>query len=688
MVRNFCERSMVTSTDGSGAQWHSDLKPLLREIMLTLLGNLWDTVDLLSGFLLIICVETIQIHGQKGDGCGHTVMGPQSGTLASRNFPGTYPNGTHCEWRLRVPERRMLQLAFGDFDLELTPGCKQGSLTIIPGDGAPSLGPLCGHLNTTWRRLTINSSEVTVLFVTGTHRSGRGFLLSYATDQQTDLISCMERGTYYTSQQFRAFCPAGCRDVMGDIWGQSEQGYRDTSVLCKAAVHAGVVSDALGGSIDVSREKSITLYESSFANGLLSKTGIFWYSFCALSTDCHTPLNISSFNASSIWEEVDNLGRQVLWFPGKRDSRGHGLPWVASRSDIKPWLEVQLQGKSNITGIITKGSSSGSTSFYVKAYVLLYSKDRKNWRAYKAANSKEKKVFEGNSDSSQEVLNSLIPPVVAQYLLLRPQEWHNQPATHIRVLGCRVIQLRTAIIPKIVTPTTTTHKIPVLEVPKINDMEQNFSQTVVVALAVALLLALCVCLLLVGLQWKKRYSCNSLQEKNSALSEELIPYPLERSINDPLPPPPLNDYAEPDLLVTGPKLGSTFRPPADDGYTTPLIVNHYDVPGKVHEYAEPLPPEPEYATPFSDQPPDSLVLHPPPERNLRLVHVIPPVQTGWTSQGDTLPPAQYDCPSHRMAPNGYLTPFSETISMKKESVLYSEQQSANSLPQHTYNLPL
>ena len=44
-----------------------------------------------------------------------------------------------------------------------------------------------------------------------------------------------------------------------------------TSVLCKAAVHAGVIADELGGQVTLSREKGITLYESAFANGLHSK---------------------------------------------------------------------------------------------------------------------------------------------------------------------------------------------------------------------------------------------------------------------------------------------------------------------------------------------------------------------------------------------------------------------------------
>lgn len=87
------------------------------------------------------------------------------------------------------------------------------------------------------------------------------------------------------------------------MWGSWEQGYRDvstegfgpgfrrggdeegspvshvpppppplqTSVLCRSAVHAGVISDGQGGHVAVTRGRSLTLYESTFANGILSK---------------------------------------------------------------------------------------------------------------------------------------------------------------------------------------------------------------------------------------------------------------------------------------------------------------------------------------------------------------------------------------------------------------------------------
>lgn len=64
-------------------------------------------------------------------------------------------------------------------------------------------------------------------------------------------------------------CPTGCS---GLPWGAALTPCSlQTSVLCKAAVHAGVIADELGGQVTLSREKGITLYEAAFANGLHSK---------------------------------------------------------------------------------------------------------------------------------------------------------------------------------------------------------------------------------------------------------------------------------------------------------------------------------------------------------------------------------------------------------------------------------
>ncbi|XP_060906879.1 discoidin, CUB and LCCL domain-containing protein 1 isoform X2 [Labrus mixtus] len=650
--------------------------------------NIWDAVkSFVAGFWITISVCSVCVHGQEGNGCGHTVLGTESGTLASQNYPGTYPSNTWCMWRLRVPEGRMLRLLFGDFDIENSPGCRNGSLVITDKNrGEQILGPVCGRLDASQRNVTLRSNEVMITFRSGPHLSGRGFLLSYATDQYPDLISCLQRGSHFSWQHFSMYCPAGCKDVTGDVWGNSEQGYRDTSVLCKAAVHAGAVADSLGGHVTVKREKSLRLYESTFANGILSIMGSISEKKLLFSQECKNILSVSGLNASSFRDKQSQEGT-TFWSSRNMGTGHEALTWVADSNDPDPWVELEISDRSTITGIITIGSNE----YYIESFILLFSKDRKNWKLYKGALSKEKKVFKAYTDGHLRVLNSLFPPVVARFVRLQPLSWHGRASTQVQVLGCPVAKVtprsRSGIeSPSIKvnmdtprpSPTPATTKGPVLVETRLSS-----SQPVIVAVGVVLALIMCGSCLLAGVWWKRRKkesqmkyslptSCQSFQAKSLPCPQsELISYPLERNVHDALPSPPLNDYAEP---AVGQKVGSTFRPSSDEGYTTPFSFSHYDTPGSLPEYAEPLPPEPEYATPFSEQPSES---HGPP---------VPALSAGTR----TIPSrSQYDCPSHRMLSNGYCTPALHTNGPRPISVVYAEPKSCDSLLQkHTYEEPL
>uniref|UniRef100_UPI0037E72EBC discoidin, CUB and LCCL domain-containing protein 1 isoform X2 n=1 Tax=Semicossyphus pulcher TaxID=241346 RepID=UPI0037E72EBC len=655
--------------------------------MLAKWENIRDAVkSLIAGFWITFSVCSFGVHGQEGNGCGHTVLGTESGTLASQNYPGTYPSNTWCKWRLRVPEGRMLRLLFGDFDIESSPGCSNGSLVISDKNGEQSLGPVCGRLDASQKNVTLRSNEVTLTFKSGPHRSGRGFLLSYATDKYPDLISCLKRGSHFSWQRVSAYCPAGCKNVTGDIWGNSEQGYRDTSVLCKAAVHAGAASDSLGGHVSVNRERSITRYESAFANGVLSKMGSLSEKMLLFSQECNNILSVSGLNASSFRDKTSQE-HTTFWSSRNMGSSHEFLPWAADSNDADPWVELELSERSTITGVIT----TGSNKYYIEAFILLFSKDRKNWKLYKGALSKEKKVFQAYTDGHLRVLNSLFPPVVARFVRLQPLRWHGRASSQVQVLGCPVAKVTprsrsAADSPSIKVSVGTSRPSPAptpTEGPVLVETRLSSSQPVIVAVGVVLALIMCGSCLLAGVWWKRRKkesqmkyslptSCQSFQAKSLPCSQsELISYPLERNVHDALPSPPLNDYAEP---AVGQKVGSTFRPSSDEGYTTPFTFTHYDTPGNLPEYAEPLPPEPEYATPFSELPSES---HGPP---------VPAPSAGTRTTSSR---SQYDCPSHRMLSNGYCTPALHANGPRPVSVVYAEPKSCDSLLQkHTYEEPL
>uniref|UniRef100_A0A3Q3J878 Uncharacterized protein n=1 Tax=Monopterus albus TaxID=43700 RepID=A0A3Q3J878_MONAL len=599
----------------------------------------------------------------SGNGCGHTLLGPESGTLASQNYPGTYPSNTWCHWRLRAPEGRTLRLLFGDFDVESSPGCSNGSLVITDKNGKPSLGPVCGKLDATLKNVTLKSNEVTVTFKSGPHHSGRGFLLSYATDQYPDLISCLQRGSHFSSQRLTVYCPAGCKNVTGDVWGNSEQGYRDTSVLCKSAVHAGTAADRLGGRVTVTRERSLTLYESTFANGIVSKT-LVYVAICK------------------------NTSFHRRFWPSRNMVSSHDfLSWAADSNDPNPWVELELSDNSTIKGIITTGSNED----YIESYILLFSKDRKHWKPYRSARSKERKLFQAYTDGHFRVLNSFFPPVVARFVRLQPLNWHGRASAQVQVLGCPFAKATPRSHPD--GNTCVPVCVPV-----------GSSPPVVVAVGVVLGLIMCGCCLLAGVWWKRSIfqssvkkhltmcvcvshtsGCQSFEAKSLPCSHsELISYPLEPLSASPIPP--LN-YAEPAVAAIGQKVGSTFRPSSDQGYTAPFTLSHYDTPGTLPEYAEPLPPEPEYATPFSEQsaeanlPTLTGILH-----SKAYGSPTPEPTTGAKTKSSH---TQYDCPSHRMLSNGYCTPVLQASGPRPLCVVYAEPKSCDALLQkHTYEKPL
>ncbi|KAM7029297.1 transcription initiation factor TFIID subunit 12 isoform 2-T2 [Acridotheres tristis] len=578
-------------------------------------GALVLALALLRRCLLLGPLGLRSAGAQDGNGCGHTLLTPHSGTLSSKNYPGTYPNHTMCCWQLQAPPGTSLLLAFGDVDLEPSEHCALSSLLLTDPQTGTAYGPYCRNTIPSAPLLVTNSSTVTVLFNSTSHRSGRGLLLSYATSQHPDLVSCLVRGTHYTREYVSVYCPAGCKDIHGDIWGNPSQGYRDTSVLCKAAVHAGVIADELGGQVTLSREKGITLYESAFANGLRSKRGSLSEKRLMFHKACDDVLEVVTFNASSWWHEVGVLGQDRAWVAERAALSTTGHSWAAEPDAQAAWLELDLGTRRNVTGIITKGSSE-QHDYYVTSYHVSSSRDGKNWRPYRGSSGQEEKVFEGNADSQGEVSNAFIPPIIARYIRVTPQSWHQRVALKVALVGCHVARVRAPrpyvpSVPKeVLEPTSRpASRTPI---PGIALDPEKAGSTLLVMLLIGGFVLFCSCLLLLAfLCHRKRKSAAELNcgitkgypklESSQVCSLQSLPASSLASF--PMAPMPGDlsrthspEYAEPDLVQVNPcsQTGSsTFKPLVEEGYTLPLVLSHYDVPGKHHEYAEPLPPEPD-----------------------------------------------------------------------------------------------
>ncbi|XP_048182914.1 discoidin, CUB and LCCL domain-containing protein 2-like isoform X6 [Corvus hawaiiensis] len=443
----------------------------------------------------------------NGNGCGHTLLTPHSGTLSSKNYPGTYPNHTVCCWQLQAPPGTSLLLAFGDVDLESSEHCAHSSLLLADPQ-------------------------------TGT---------AY------DLVSCLVRGTHYTQEHVR-------------------------------------------GSLS---EKRLVFHKA-----------------------CDDVLEVVAFNASSWWHEMDALGQDRAWVAERAALSTTGHSWAAEPGAGAAWLELDLGTRRNVTGIITKGSSE-QHDYYVTSYHVSSSRDGKNWRPYRGSSGQEDKVFEGNADSQGEVSNAFIPPIVARYVRVTPQSWHQRVALKVALVGCQLARVRAPrpyvpSVPKEVLEPTS-HPASRTPIPGIALDPEKAGSTLLVVLLIGGFVLLCSCLLLLAfICHRKRKSTAELNcgitkgypklESSQVCSLQSLPAPSLSSFPTPgdLSRTQSPEYAEPDLVQVSPSSQtgpSTFKPLLEEGYTLPLVLSHYDVPGKHHEYAEPLPPEPEYATPFSEPEP-------------------------------------------------------------------------------------
>uniref|UniRef100_A0ABI7XG60 Discoidin, CUB and LCCL domain containing 2 n=1 Tax=Felis catus TaxID=9685 RepID=A0ABI7XG60_FELCA len=403
-------------------------------------------------FLLLLLILLLLLEdagAQQGDGCGHTVLGPESGTLMSINYPQTYPNSTVCEWEIRVKMGERVRIKFGDFDIEDSDSCHFNYLRIYNGIGVSrtEIGKYCGLGLQMNHSIESKSNEITVLFMSGIHVSGRGFLASYSVIDKQDLITCLDTVSSFLEPEFSKYCPAGCLLPFAEISGTIPHGYRDSSPLCMAGVHAGVVSNILGGQISVVISKGIPYYESSLANNVTSVVGHLSTSLFTFKTSgCYGTLGMESgviadaqITASSVLEWTDHTGRENSWKPEKARLKQPGPPWAAFATDEYQWLQIDLNKEKKITGIITTGSTMVEHNYYVSAYRILYSDDGQRWTVYREPGVEQDKIFQGNKDYHQDVRNNFLPPIIARFIRVNPTQWQQKIAMKMELLGCQFI---------------------------------------------------------------------------------------------------------------------------------------------------------------------------------------------------------------------------------------------------------
>uniref|UniRef100_A0A8C5HD89 Cubilin n=1 Tax=Gouania willdenowi TaxID=441366 RepID=A0A8C5HD89_GOUWI len=98
------------------------------------------------------------------NGCGGTLFGDR-GSFSSPNYPGTYDNGTYCEWDIMAPRGSVVTLTFAQISIDDPGDCERNFLKVYDGPSvsSPLAGSFCG-LENNIAPFTASSHQVFVVF--------------------------------------------------------------------------------------------------------------------------------------------------------------------------------------------------------------------------------------------------------------------------------------------------------------------------------------------------------------------------------------------------------------------------------------------------------------------------------------------------------------------------------------------
>ncbi|KAK1158105.1 lactadherin-like isoform X1 [Acipenser oxyrinchus oxyrinchus] len=152
----------------------------------------------------------------------------------------------------------------------------------------------------------------------------------------------------------------------------------------------------------------------------------------------------SQVKASSVHYGFLGLQR---WGPelARLNNKGIVNAWTSASHDKSPWIEVNLQRKMRVAGIITQGASRMGTAEFVKSFKVASSFDGKTFTVYRGAGLRRDMVFVGNMDNDGTKSNLFEPPIVAQYIRIIPVVCRQACTLRFELVGCEInVYLNTA----------------------------------------------------------------------------------------------------------------------------------------------------------------------------------------------------------------------------------------------------
>ncbi|XP_077420985.1 lactadherin-like isoform X2 [Vanacampus margaritifer] len=145
----------------------------------------------------------------------------------------------------------------------------------------------------------------------------------------------------------------------------------------------------------------------------------------------------SQISSSSVHYGILGLQR---WGPelARLNNQGIVNAWTSAVHDKNPWIEVNMQKKMRLTGIITQGASRMGTAEYIKAFKVSSSFDGKTYVTYRMDGQRRVKILVGNTDNESTKTNLFDPPIVAQYIRIIPVVCRKACTLRMELVGCEL----------------------------------------------------------------------------------------------------------------------------------------------------------------------------------------------------------------------------------------------------------
>ncbi|XP_073489468.1 neuropilin-2 isoform X1 [Aquarana catesbeiana] len=429
-------------------------------------------MDILFFLLGVICLHFSgsKVSGEKATTCGGRLNAKHPDYITSPGYPYDYPSHQNCEWVISAPEpNQKIVLNFNPhFEIEKH-DCKYDFIEIRDGDSenAELLGKHCGNIAPS--TITSSGSHIYIRFISDYGRQGAGFSLRYeifktgsedCSRNFTNTNGTIESPGYPDKYPHNLDCvftilakpkmeiilqflnfdleydplqvgEGDCKYDWLDIWdgipnvGPLIGRYCGTKTPSEIRSSTGILSLTFHTDMAVAKDG----FSARFYLAPQEVPETF---------QCNVPLGLESRRISNEQITASSTYTDGRWTAqqGRLNSDDNG--WTPNMDTNREYLQIDLRSLTLLTAVATQGAVSKETqnAYYVKSYKLEVSTNGEDWMMFR--HGKNHKIFPGNNDATEVVLNKIPQPVLTRFVRFRPQTWQSGIAMRVELYGCQI----------------------------------------------------------------------------------------------------------------------------------------------------------------------------------------------------------------------------------------------------------